>query len=63
MKTHFADDETLKHIAKLERDNRELREALERIAFAKPDRLDHAIDVAIIERAANIAGEVLEKTK
>lgn len=33
--------------------------ALKRISQAKPDRLDHEIDVTIIERAARIAKDAL----
>lgn len=36
-----------------------LLEALQRIARAAPDRMDHAVDVAIIERAARIAKEAI----
>ena len=41
----------------------DLLEALERIAQAKPDRLDHSADVAIIERAARIARAAIAKAK
>lgn len=34
-------------------------DALTRISRAKPDQLDHALDVAIIERAARISVEAL----
>lgn len=34
-----------------------LREALQRIAKAEPDRLDHAIDVGLVERCAKVARE------
>jgi hypothetical protein len=37
----------------------ECMEALERIAHAKPDRLDHSLDVLIIERAARLAQNTL----
>jgi hypothetical protein len=37
-----------------------IRDALRRIALAKPDRLDHSRDVAIIERAARIAAAALK---
>lgn len=33
--------------------------ALERISRARADRLDHALDIAIIERASRIAREAL----
>ena len=36
-----------------------LREALEKISKAKPDQLDHSIDVAIIQRAARIASAAI----
>lgn len=39
-----------------------MRNALQRIAKAQADRLDHAVDVSIIERAARIAREALEST-
>lgn len=39
----------------------ELLEALKRISMAKPDCLDHSIDVAIIERMASIARAVIQK--
>lgn len=38
-----------------------LTEALRRIADAKPDGLDHALDVLIIERCARAAREALTK--
>ena len=34
-------------------------EALERISKAKPDQLDHAIDVAIVQRCAKVAFDAL----
>jgi hypothetical protein len=40
-----------------------LEGALTKISFAKPDQLDHAIDVGIIERAANIARSALKETQ
>ena len=48
---------------KLKKELDELRAALSRISHAKPDRLDHSVDIAIIERAAKIAREALERTK
>ena len=36
-------------------------EVLSRISYAKPDRLDHSIDVGIIERVAKIAKKALEE--
>lgn len=40
--------------------NEKLEAALKRISFAKPDRLDHQLDVTIIERAAKIAKAALD---
>lgn len=37
-----------------------LRAALERISCVKPDRICHALDVAIIERAARVAADALK---
>lgn len=48
---------------RLESTNADLLAALERIAEAKPDRLDHSVDVAIIERAAKIARTAIAKEK
>ncbi len=39
----------------------DLLEALQRISLAKPDQLDHSIDVAIIERCANVARAAIAK--
>ena len=38
-------------------------EALSRIARAKPDRLDHTIDVGTIERAARVAHAALARLR
>jgi transposase-like protein len=46
-------------IARLRAANAALTVALMRISHAKPDRLDHSTDVAIIERAAHIATAAL----
>jgi len=40
-----------------------MRDALSRISYAKPDRLDHSLDVAIIERAASAAKQALGFTR
>lgn len=56
MKTHFADDDTLAHIQKLERDNKELREALEQILRYCGSDTDPAIK-SVASRA------ILEKTQ
>lgn len=47
---------TASHAAEVEA----LRSALQRISLAQPDRLDHSIDVGIIERAARIAADALK---
>lgn len=47
----------------LQQEVERLREALQRIAHAKPDGLDHSRDVAIIERAANVARAALGEGK
>jgi hypothetical protein len=47
---------TASHAAEVEA----MRDALRRIAYAQPDRLDHSRDVAIIERAARIAAAALK---
>ena len=39
-----------------------LREALRRIAWGQPDRLDHAEDVRRLEKMTSIARAVLEET-
>ena len=52
-----------REVAALKIDAERMREALERISHAKPDQLDHALDVAIIQRAANIARAALSAAK
>lgn len=46
-------------IAMLKASAEKLAEALKTISFAKPDGLDHVLDVTIIERAAKIAKQAL----
>lgn len=45
--------------AEAERDA--LREVLGRISKVRPDRLDHSMDVLIVERCAMVAGQALKR--
>lgn len=48
-----------KELSTLRAENERKTRALERISHAKPDRLDHSLDVTIIERCARVARAAL----
>jgi hypothetical protein len=53
--THRAGD----RLRELEQQKAELLHEMRRIADAKPDRLDHSLDVTIIERMAKVAQKAI----
>ncbi len=54
-------DEAREELHKIREDYENMELALKRISNAKPDRLDHSIDIETIRRAVKIATKALPK--